>query len=380
MKDRVLYIVSGDLWGGAEAQVLLQTQALKALGWQVHVLLFNEGETFSRYAAAGLDCHLLRETPGIPVFSRKLVNRIRQIAPDIIAAHGYKESFAAFAASLCCRIPWISTFHGLSENYTGFAAFKSRFYMAMYLHLSRIHASRIIAVSSSLARQLGIEHLRKLVIITNVAQCAADASAPTVFGGRPAIAFVGRLAPVKRADLALQAFAILLRQREDEGKEKPHLYVIGDGPERPKLSVLANSPPLAGCVHFLGFRNDAASLIGQADALLISSDSEGIPTVLLEAIAAVTPVASTDVGGISDVLAGLPGYPSALAPRGDAPQLAIALARVIEMRLNESEKTAIRTAFADHFSPATAAQKLDAMYREILAKSTNKEITPCTKA
>ena len=110
------------------------------------------------------------------------------------------------------------------------------------------------------------------------------------------------------------------------------MYIVGDGPEREPLEELIAASSVHEHVHCLGFCQDAAKLIAQADALLISSDSEGVPTVLLEAMSAATPVAATAVGGIPEVLELIPSYPARLAPAGDIEAFSEAMAGVLGMK------------------------------------------------
>jgi len=107
---------------------------------------------------------------------------------------------------------------------------------------------------------------------------------------------VGRLVTVKNVGMAVRAVALL-----HERLPRARLVVVGDGPERPALEQLARQqagPP--DLVRFLGRRDDVADLLASSDALTITSVTEGLPYVLLEAAAAGTPVVSTSVGAIPE--------------------------------------------------------------------------------
>lgn len=134
---------------------------------------------------------------------------------------------------------------------------------------------------------------------------------------------VGRLAPPKRPDLALRAFAVA--RGRVSGAE---LHVAGDGPLRSEAEALAAELGVAGSVRFLGNRDDVPELLAQAECALLASDYEGCPLAVVEAMAASVPVAATAAGGTGELVR--PGATGALAPKGDAEGLAEALLAVLD--------------------------------------------------
>ncbi|MFJ2781706.1 MULTISPECIES: glycosyltransferase family 4 protein [unclassified Kitasatospora] len=128
------------------------------------------------------------------------------------------------------------------------------------------------------------------------------------------VAWVGAIAPEKRLDLALDALDRLPDVR---------LAVAGDGPGRAALE----RHPAAARTHFLGTLADPAPLYRAADALLLTSDSEGAPGVLIEAALAGLPAVATDVGWVRSVVRD--GATGALVAPGDPVALAEALAKVL---------------------------------------------------
>ena len=378
MKLRVLNIVSGDLWGGAEAQVLLQGDALRRLGWDVQMLLFNSGETYSRYRDADFPCHIIAECGGRPVLGGQLAAALHSIAPDVVVTHGYKENAAGCYLRLRHGCPWIATFHGVGEQYGGLAQVKMAAYLLVSRWLCRFAADRLIAVSASLAEQVHFDGLSKLEVIHNVSPAVMPAPGEAALAGqksnvhtllqRPAFLAVGRLARVKRFDLAISAFERLFLREIREGKIVPHLYLVGDGPERAALTAMSAESSVSQQIHLLGFRDDAANLIAQADVLLIPSDSEGVPTVLLEAMSAVTPVVATAVGGIPETLALIPQYPARLARPGDVEGFSEAMAAALVMEPAAAARGGILALFRKHFAPEVAAHRLDAIYRSVIGK------------
>jgi glycosyltransferase involved in cell wall biosynthesis len=105
--------------------------------------------------------------------------------------------------------------------------------------------------------------------------------------------------------------------------------LAGDGPERPPLEALAASAA-PGRVRFLGATDEPETVLAAADLLALSSDSEGVPGVLIEAGLAGVPVVATDVGWIRDVVRH--GETGLLVPPGDPALFAAALRKALGER------------------------------------------------
>ena len=78
--------------------------------------------------------------------------------------------------------------------------------------------------------------------------------------------------------------------------------IAGEGERRTELEQLAKFPPLAGRVHFLGWRHDTASIYADLDLVLLTSDNEGMPVTIIESLASAVPVVATAVGGVPDLV------------------------------------------------------------------------------
>jgi len=133
------------------------------------------------------------------------------------------------------------------------------------------------------------------------------------------LAFAGRLGPAKALDVALRALARV---------DGVSLVLAGDGPERASLEALADELGLSGRVRFAGPlpRQDVLTLYRAADAAILSSAWENFPHSVVEALAVGTPVISTAVGGVAEVVED--GVNGLLVPAGDVEQLAQAIERL----------------------------------------------------
>ncbi|MCB2102704.1 MAG: glycosyltransferase, partial [Rhodobacterales bacterium] len=170
----------------------------------------------------------------------------------------------------------------------------------------------------------------------------------------PTVVSVGNLVPLKGHDLVIRALADL--------PPDTRLLIAGDGPERAALEGLAGSLGLAGRVTLMGrvAPADMPALYGAADVLVLASSREGLPNVLLEALASGTPVVSTRVGGTPEVVTA-PQAGRLVADR--TPQaLAAALADV----LHAPPDRAATRAFAERFGWAATTGGQIALFQEIL--------------
>jgi glycosyltransferase involved in cell wall biosynthesis len=141
--------------------------------------------------------------------------------------------------------------------------------------------------------------------------------------GTPLVAVAAVLRPQKALDVLLAAHA-----RVVEHMPAAHLVIAGDGACRPELEQMAQKLGLDGQVHFLGNRTDVDGILRAADVAALSSDFEGSPMFVAECMASGTPLVSTAVGGIPDMLEG--GRSGVLVAPRDSSALAEAVIRLLD--------------------------------------------------
>jgi glycosyltransferase involved in cell wall biosynthesis len=186
-----------------------------------------------------------------------------------------------------------------------------------------LHAPRTIAANSKAAIRnairMGVPPAR-LELLPNVVDCDHFRPAARREDGPVRLLAVGRLAGMKRLDLLLAVVADLRRRSARELR----LTLVGDGPCRPQLErQAADLGLLPHMVRFAGPVEDVAPHYREADVLVLTSDWEGTPNVVLEAMASGLPVVATSVGGVPDVVSDRQtGY---LVPQGDVNAIASAL-------------------------------------------------------
>ena len=136
--------------------------------------------------------------------------------------------------------------------------------------------------------------------------------------------FIGRLAGVKGVPVLFEALQAIAEDFPDL-----HLTLIGDGPERRELELEARARGLGGRVEFAGYRSQAevADALRDTDILVLPSFAEGVPVVLMEAMAARVPVITSRVAGIPELVDD--GQSGVLVPPGDVDALAAAIAQLL---------------------------------------------------
>jgi glycosyltransferase involved in cell wall biosynthesis len=233
------------------------------------------------------------------------------------------------------------------------------------------HYARIIAVSEAVAgalRRWLPEVGPKLAVVPNavdprgfhVAATERDGLRQTLGLGadEQVVLFVGRLMPAKGVDVLLEA----LNQLPSSAKFK--MLVVGPGPLRAALEQQVPER-LRAQVSFLGARSDVPTLLAAADLLVLPSRWEGLPVILLEAMAARLPILATRVGGIPEVLEhGVSGW---LVPPEDAPALAEGMTHLLQSKPARARQAeAAWQILLDRFSPEVTLRQLLGVYQAVL--------------
>jgi glycosyltransferase involved in cell wall biosynthesis len=174
------------------------------------------------------------------------------------------------------------------------------------------------------------------------------------------IAVVGRLSTEKRFDLFLEACA-LITQRLPEAR----FILVGGGKQDANLKALAASLGLSDRVTFTGLTPEMNSVYAATDVLMLTSDTEGTPHVLLEAVGSDIPVVSTAVGGVPEFITS--GEHGLLVPPGGVAALAEAAMRIHDDPALRDHLVAGGRQVAAQFSVARMVEGVGEVYRKVLA-------------
>lgn len=364
------HLASGDLWAGAENQVHNMTVALHRGGdVEVDVVLLNEGILAERLRAAGVPVTVFDErTTGARALFGAIRRHLVARRTRVLHTHRYKENVLGAAAVLTLRgVRTTSTLHGAPEFTT--RAWQLHKSLPQWLDwcAARFIQWPVICVSAELrdrlAESLPRERLRVVpngVDIERLGQAAAADPGLPAGTRRIRVGFFGRLTPVKRVDLLLE----VARRVERERPGTFEFLIFGDGPLRAELEGQASALGLGDSVRFMGFTDQPAPRLSRMDLMLLTSDHEGLPMVVLEAMALGTHVVSHAVGAIPEVLEG--GEAGTLVEDQDPEAYALAILAATDQR----EATAGRTARArdvvrERYSAERTVAEYVAIYREL---------------
>ena len=174
--------------------------------------------------------------------------------------------------------------------------------------------------------------------------------------GTPLIGSVGRLVPIKDHATLLRAMDHL---------PAVHLAIVGDGELRVQLETDVAARGLTGRVHFVGWRHDLPNVLGDLDAVVLTSLNEGTPVAVIEALAAGRPVVATDVGGVRHVVDH--GRTGLLAPPRDDRAIADRVAGVLSDPTTAARQaSAGRQDVADRFGEARLVEEIRQLYEDLL--------------
>ncbi len=368
----VCHVASGDRWAGAEVQVATLLKALAARQeFNLSAILLNAGRLASEIEGCGIPVALIPESQTGFLSIRKHAERfLAGRSVQILHSHRYKENLLAAWLARKCGIPvLVRTQHGLPEPFHGYRNLKHRFLHRLDTFVARRATDCVISVSEELRSRLirdlpsdKISTIPNSVSLGGVRSPLSPEEAKRRLGipeGAAVVGIVGRLEPIKRIDLFLAAGREIARQLP-----ATRFVIAGEGSENARLRKLAHDLNIADHVFFLGHRDDIYDVLRSFDILVICSDHEGLPTVLLEALHLGVPVVARRVGGIGEVIedrqTGMlldSNQPSALA------QACLQLLRDNDLR--RVLQAAGRVRVREQYDSGEAAAKVAALYRSL---------------
>lgn len=299
----------------------------------------------------------------------QLVRKIKSLGRfDIIHGHSSKAGALARLAARYLGIPSVYTPNALVTLDPTLSARKRDFYKRVELWLSHSTAA-LIAVSHDEA-----DHMRDLGMAPQKVHVVANGIERPKFPGRElvrarlglqsdeiAVGFVGRLASQKAPNLMVDAFGQALRRQP-----KLRLLMVGSGPLEAETRQQIASLGLESHVRLLG-DVVATDIMPAMDMFCLSSRYEGMPYVLLEALAAGLPIVSTRVSGATMCVE--PDVNGLIVPAEASDELAAALATVAANGDLQRRFAAASQAMSERFSADRMVSETLAVYRHVLGRA-----------
>jgi glycosyltransferase involved in cell wall biosynthesis len=321
--------------GGAERVILNLAQGITERGLRVDLVLSAAKGAFLEHvppAVRVVDLGARRLSHSI----LPLTGYLRRERPRVLVSSISHSNLAAlWAARLAGQsTPVVVTVHNTLSRSTQGQGYLAQRVWPRLIRTFYPWAAGVVAVSrgaaDDLARTSGVPRERVRVVYNPVitpdllARAAESPDHPWFCPGQPPVILgVGRLTPQKDFPTLIRAFAEVRRRRP------ARLIILGEGPERPVLEALVKQLALADDVALPGFRENAMAFMAASALFVLSSAWEGLPTVLIEALAAGTQVVATDCpSGPREILQ--EGRLGALVPVGNPAALARAIGEALD--------------------------------------------------
>ncbi len=376
---RILHLIDSGGVYGAERILLYLAREQQRLGDEPIL------GSMSRPGAGQTPFEALAQAWGVPVVPirigsrptpavvRTLLNHSRALRSDVLHSHGYKANILLGCLPRGVRGPMVSTLHG----WTGGRRFSA---LWLYERLDRWSIGRVDSVVVVTRSMLKLPALRRVPVSRrhlvengiptlearladltagNAAPLPAEITAP--MRKTPALVAIGRLSPEKGFGYLIEAFARVRAQ----GMDHLRLVIVGEGAQRAALTELIASLGLQDAVVLPGFLEGAERVLEHAAGFVMSSLTEGMPLVLLEAMQWRVPILATSVGAIPELLDH--GSRGLLVAPGNVEALAEGLRQLVSAPA-AARQTVVGRAYSavqQHYTSSRMADEYRRLYQEV---------------
>jgi glycosyltransferase involved in cell wall biosynthesis len=294
---RLLYVVGQLGLGGLERQLFYLLASLDRARYQPVVVVWNLNTSDKYYLdieALNIPIHGF-PSEWSPVSKLRAFRALaRHISPEIIHSYGFPTNFPAYYAAWGTRALPIGSLRGdLDRAKCDGGLIRG----ALNAHWPSCLIANSVAAAEAARRHSGVSASRQISIVRNGLDlnrfsCSNDTAKPRTY-----VAAIGSLFPVKRWDRLLKAI------KETKGTMAEIVFrIAGDGPLRPDLEKLAGDLGISRRVEFLGVIHDIPSFLNGARFLVHTSESEGCPNAVMEAMACGLPVVAMAAGDIPHLI------------------------------------------------------------------------------
>jgi len=355
--------------GGAERVAVHLARGLNRRRYEMLVISFSGRvgcDLDHMLEEADIEARYLGKHPGFDyrVYSR-LDGVLKEYKPDVIHTHLHVLRYALPSMLLMKRAAMVHTVHNLAER-----EIEPRGRLIQRYALT--HGVKPVAVAEEVAASIErLYGIRSCQVISNGIPTDLYANPQTPRKEWRAkegfkdddILFVcvARFWPQKNHALLLKSFAL-----GPASDPRAHLVLVGEGDLRAELEEQARKLNVAGKVHFLGLRSDVPDILGAMDAFVLSSDYEGNPLSVMEAMASGLPIVSTAAGGVPNLFeAGKEGF---LTPPGDLHGLAKSMNTLLKYQgVRESMGAATARRAKENFDVSNMVRAYEHVYEDLLA-------------
>ncbi|HXF63755.1 MAG TPA: glycosyltransferase [Caldilineaceae bacterium] len=378
-RPRVLQVIASSRGGGA-VHVRDLALGLQGAGYAMAVAMPEDGGAVTREDFAALDFTPVPIAGGLSWAGLAQLRRLMQ-QTDLVHFHGARAAFIGRLAAWSlgrARPRLVYSVHGYAAPF--YRGLRRRLQIGVERSLAPL-ADALVAVchaEKEALAQTRVARPERITVVWNGIPVAALAS--------QVAAQAGERAAIRRAlGVPVEALLITTICRLYKPRDFPtllhalaavraayptaHLLIAGDGPDRPAIEALVAQLNLQNAVTLAGWRTDIPALYAASDLYTLTTWGwEGLPLTILEAMAAGLPVAATCAGGVPEAV--IDGETGILVERQNIASLEDALRRLLadealRRRMGEAGLHRAQT----HFRVETMVERMDRLYRELLARS-----------
>ena len=357
--------------GGAERMLTELVSRLDRSEWEPHVFCLGPDAHYARVLRdrqVPVTCFSARGVKSAPRVLWQWTRELRRFRPTILYAWLFHANLLGRIAGRLAGVPHIlagirvaerrHTWHGQLDRWTNGLVDRN------------VCVSR--GVADFMEQSVGLDP-RKTTVIPNAVDLETFQQASPVdvteFGipsGSRVLITIGRLEYQKGIDVLLDAAPAVVSRFTDV-----HFLIVGDGPDRVALERQAERAGLISRVHWAGFQSDVPRLMASSVGLVLPSRWEGMPNVVLEAMAAGKPVVATEVEGTRELIR--PGINGWLVPPSNPQSLAEGLISLVSDP-TRAATFGLRTqsTVGEEFTIDNLVQNLVNLFREILARASSR--------
>jgi glycosyltransferase involved in cell wall biosynthesis len=317
---KIVHVVYSMEMGGAEMLVAQLSRLQRKKGHDVTVCAYSKlGILGERLLEEGMNIHVMGEAHPAKTVLRYL-RLFRALRPDVVHCHNPAPTLqAALGARLSGAACVVATRHSLvSPPYDSAAEIK--------FNIASRCLDWVVGICEITCRNLRgtpLARVDRIVRVYNGASAVRLAPSDLRHDGVFTLLFVGRVAAIKDLRTLLKAVAVAYQV-----DPRLRLWIVGDGPVRASLETLARELNLNEVVTFWGQQIATDRFFCAADAIAMSSTSEGLPMSLLQGMSLGLPAVVTAVGGMEEIMDLSQG--GLMAPVGDANAMADAILRILQ--------------------------------------------------
>ncbi|RGP45261.1 hypothetical protein BTW32_25760 [Bacillus thuringiensis] len=288
--------------GGAQVHVKHLSMHLKKLGHEVTLLSGSENPIFSELQQSGIvyrkvphlirDIHVLKDIKALMEIRRIL----KEVQPDLLAIHSSKAGLLGRLAGGSLGIPTIFTAHGWA--FTEGVPQKKRILYSLLERMAGIVSSGIITVSHydcQLAIQKKIASYEKMTVIHNGVPDIIKCKDISQNNKQIQLIMIARFAEPKDHQILVDVLSTL-------DTKNWNICFVGEGPLKKEIELEVKKKNLCDRVIFVGNRDDIPEMLAQSQIFILTSNWEGLPLSVIEAMRSGLPVIASNVGGLGELV------------------------------------------------------------------------------